>query len=131
MSTPSEEHDRWVVFPAGMTKTQVLGTYEHTYGRLPEVIHSPEESDTAFWWLGYVSKAEFNEKQHGEKRMRLILDRLDLKPEFERVNCSQTRFEHFDEKAQQAILAVGHATFQEFDSSNYNRIFAPKPEKNQ
>ena len=43
--------------------------------------------------------------------MKLFLDRGDLKPEHENVNCSQTKFEHFTDEAQAAIRAVGKATF--------------------
>lgn len=56
--------------------------------------------------------------------MRLILHRSDLLPEFENINCSQTKFEHFDFHAQEAINLLGTAIFQEDDKSNYNRIFA-------
>ena len=58
--------------------------------------------------------------------MKLTLDREDLKPEYQNINCSQTRFEHFTEKAQAAIVEVGHAQFREYDGSNYNAIYPPK-----
>ncbi len=55
--------------------------------------------------------------------MKLILYRESLKPEFQNINCSQTRFEHFTEEAQAAIRAVGRAQFREYDGSNYNAIY--------
>jgi hypothetical protein len=61
--------------------------------------------------------------------MRLTLDRDDLLPEFRDINCSQTKFEHFSNKAQRAIFMVGKATFYEYDGSNYNVIYAPKENK--
>lgn len=54
--------------------------------------------------------------------MKLIVDREDLKPEFKNINCSQTKFEHFQENVQAAIVAVGRAQFREYDGSNYNAI---------
>lgn len=58
--------------------------------------------------------------------MKLTLDREDLKPEYQDINCSQTRFEHFTKEAQAAIAAVGRAQFREYDGSNYNAIY-PEP----
>ena len=57
--------------------------------------------------------------------MKLTLDRADLKPEFETVNCSNLVYEHFKVAVQQAIRKVGRATFQEYDGSNYNAILVP------
>lgn len=61
--------------------------------------------------------------------MKLILDREDLKPEFQNINCSQTKFEHFTLQAQQAIREARRATFYEYDRSNYNVIYAPSLEE--
>lgn len=58
--------------------------------------------------------------------MKLTVDREDLKPEFVDTNCSLTLFEYFKKDVQIAILTVGKATFQEYDRSNYNVIYAPK-----
>ncbi len=55
--------------------------------------------------------------------MRITLDRLDIKPEFENINCSQTRIEHFKPEIQAVIRRAGRATFHEYDNSNYNAIF--------
>lgn len=55
--------------------------------------------------------------------MKLVLDREDLRPEFEGVSCSQTKFRYFKENVQAAIIAVGHAQFREYDGSNYNAIY--------
>lgn len=60
--------------------------------------------------------------------MKLTLDRLDLLPEHENMNCSRTKFEHFNDKSKKAIISVGRATFYEFDRSNYNAIYPPKKE---
>lgn len=62
--------------------------------------------------------------------MKLTLDRLDLLPEHERINCSATKFEHFKPQAQQAILTAGRATFIEYDGRSYNAIYPPKQEQN-
>lgn len=53
--------DHLVVFRGLVAREKVLEVYKDTYGRSPEVIHSPEESETAFWWLGYISPAEYNQ----------------------------------------------------------------------
>lgn len=58
--------------------------------------------------------------------MKLFLDRGDLRPEHENIDCSQTKLEHFTAEAQAAIRAVGKATFQEYDRSNYNVVYAPE-----
>lgn len=58
----AEEKDRLVVFRGIVPREKVLEVYEQTYGRPPEVIHSPEESQTAFWWVGRVSLEEY--RQH-------------------------------------------------------------------
>ena len=58
--------------------------------------------------------------------MKLTLDREDLRPEHQNVNCSQTRFEHFKPEVQTAIATVGRAQFREYDGSNYNAIYSPK-----
>lgn len=57
--------------------------------------------------------------------MKLTLDREDLKPEFKNINCSQTKFHHFNDEARIAIQAVGKGKFQEYDESNYNVIYSP------
>jgi hypothetical protein len=58
--------------------------------------------------------------------MKLTLDRDDLKPEYYNINCSQTKFQHFQYAVQDAISAVGRAQFVEYDGSNYNAIYPPK-----
>ena len=55
--------------------------------------------------------------------MRLTLDRIDLRPEHQKINCSRTRFEHFRPTVQQAIRIVGRAQFIEWDGENYNAIY--------
>jgi len=57
--------------------------------------------------------------------MKLTLDRIDLKPEFRDINCSQTMFSHFKDDVQTAIVSAGGATFWEYDRRNYNAILIP------
>ncbi len=61
--------------------------------------------------------------------MKLTLDRLDLRPEFREISCSQTRFEHFKQSVQWAIADVGRATFWEYNHDNYNAVHPPSGEK--
>jgi hypothetical protein len=58
--------------------------------------------------------------------MKLTIDRLDMKPEYREINCSLTRFEHFTDETQKAIIAAGRAQFREFDGRNYNAIYPPE-----
>lgn len=57
--------------------------------------------------------------------MKLTLDRLDLRTEFGNLNCSQTKYEHFNLDAQAAIRVVKRATFVEHDGRSYNAIYPP------
>lgn len=59
--------------------------------------------------------------------MKLELDREDLMPEFENVNTSQVRFEHFKPEVQRAIQEVGQATFWDWDRRNHNAVYPPSP----
>ncbi len=59
--------------------------------------------------------------------MLLTVDRQDLKGEHENIPCSSTKFEHFNEKAQAAISAVGCAMFVE--PQTYNAIYPPDEKK--
>lgn len=61
--------------------------------------------------------------------MKLTIDREDLRPEWQNINCSQTEFEHFNDETQRAIKVVGRATFFEYDRRNYNVIRYHKPLK--
>lgn len=59
--------------------------------------------------------------------MELNLHREDLKPEHKDISCSKTRFEHFNEEAQQAILAAGRGVFRDDDRwRSYNAILKPE-----
>ncbi len=58
--------------------------------------------------------------------MRLELGYEDLKPEHAGCNPSQTRFNKFTEKVQQAIQIAGEAVFYNGDRSNYNKIYPKK-----
>ena len=55
--------------------------------------------------------------------MKLTLDRVDLKPEYQKINCSQTKFEHFYPSVQQAIKVVGKAQFVDWGGENHNAIY--------
>jgi len=57
--------------------------------------------------------------------MKLELDRLDLKRKEKGIACSRISFEHLSEKAQEAVRAVGKATFWEFDRRCYNVVYPP------
>lgn len=71
---------------------------------------------------------EINQRQDGEN-MKLTLYRSDLRPEFEDMSFHEAKFKHFNENAQQAIVAVGRAVFFAYDHSDYNAIFLPKSKK--
>lgn len=60
--------------------------------------------------------------------MKLTLSRADLRDEHLGVNCSLTKFEHFNDDAQRAMQAMPKrkATFREYDDSNFNIIRAPE-----
>lgn len=58
--------------------------------------------------------------------MKLTLDRMDLLPEYEQLSTSKTKFEHFNDEAKTAIIAVGKAIFQSYDRELYNAIYAPR-----
>lgn len=59
--------------------------------------------------------------------MRLLLYHEDLLPEFEDINCSQTRIEYFKPEVQEAIKIVGRAKFvgwpERGENYQYNAIF--------
>lgn len=62
--------------------------------------------------------------------MKLLLYDEDLRPEHANINCSATRFEHFNDEAQAAIKAVRRAKFvarpDKGENYQYNAIHAPK-----
>lgn len=58
--------------------------------------------------------------------MQLTINRSDLRPEYVNTNCSQTKFNHFSDEAQQAMLVTGRAVFWESDGRNYNTVYPPK-----
>lgn len=43
--------------------------------------------------------------------MKLLLYREDMLPEFEKINCSQARIEHFKPEVREAVKIVGRAKF--------------------
>ena len=55
--------------------------------------------------------------------MELSLYDDDLKPEFQNLNTSQTKFHHFNERAQQAMKITGRSVFKRRDT--YNAIIPP------
>lgn len=60
--------------------------------------------------------------------MKLVLEPSDLKDGDWVIQCRDTTFQNFCPNAQAAILAVGSATYQEYDLAgrrSYNEIFAP------
>jgi len=57
-SQNSEDKDHWVIYPQAMSEEEVKADFRTFTGREPDVMHSPEESGTNFWFLGYVSLAE-------------------------------------------------------------------------
>ncbi len=75
-------------------------------------------------------------KDWKEEEMRLELDPLDLATEFQKMNegeptdqaisTSKVSFEHLNEAAQKAVVAVGRATFFNWTRKNYNTIYPPK-----
>ena len=42
-----------------MSEEEVRRRYFEMTGREPDLIHSPEESATDWWWTGWVSKEEY------------------------------------------------------------------------
>jgi len=60
--------------------------------------------------------------------MKLKVDRIDLETKHRNRNCSTINFEHFKPSVRTAIIAVGRATFYEFDGRSYNAIYPPQPQ---
>ena len=58
--------------------------------------------------------------------MKLELYPVDLETKHRDRNCSTINFEHFKPSVRTAIIAVGRATFYEFDGRSYNAIYPPK-----
>ena len=67
--------------------------------------------------------------------MRLTLDPLDLKPEFQIrgehgidqiCNSSEVTFEKLTDPAQAAVRAVGQGLFKAWDGRTYKNILPPK-----
>ena len=62
--------------------------------------------------------------------MRLTLDPKDLKPEFQKhddstISASKVTFEHLNPTAQNAVRAVGRATYYAWGGETYNAIYPP------
>jgi len=53
-----EDKDHWVVYPQTMNEAEVINDFRSFTGREPDVMHSPEDSGTKFWFVGYVSLKE-------------------------------------------------------------------------
>lgn len=51
------EH-QWRFLSAEMEHIYALGEFQRFFGREPDKIHSPPESKTRFWWMGWVTKNE-------------------------------------------------------------------------
>lgn len=66
--------------------------------------------------------------------MKLELDPMDLKPEFQtgkgysvdqKISARDIKFDMFKDDIQAAIIAVGGATFYAWDKQTYNAIAPP------
>ena len=58
----------WVVWRKELTEENIRSRYFEMTGRGPDLIHSPEESKTPFWWTGWVSKKEYYEYDKRRKQ---------------------------------------------------------------
>ena len=47
---------QWVIWKKELSEEEVRRRYFEMTGREPDLIHSPEESKTPFWWTGWLSK---------------------------------------------------------------------------
>ena len=50
---------QWVIWKKELSEEEVRRRYFEMTGREPDLIHSPEESKTPFWWTGWLSKEEY------------------------------------------------------------------------
>ena len=58
----------WVVWRKELTEENIRSRYFEMTGRGPDLIHSPEESKTDWWWTGWVSKKEYYEYDKRRKQ---------------------------------------------------------------
>jgi len=64
--------------------------------------------------------------------MKLLLDPLDLKPEFldddknQKCSTRNVTFEKLNEQSQNAVIAVSQAIFYAWDRKTHNAIYPPK-----
>ena len=63
-----EEGGHWVVWKKELTEDEVRRRYFEMTGREPDLIHSPGESKTDWWWTGWVSKKEYYEYDKRRKQ---------------------------------------------------------------
>ena len=63
-----EEGGHWVVWEKELTEENIRSRYFEMTGREPDLIHSPEESKTDWWWTGWVSKKEYYEYDKRRKQ---------------------------------------------------------------
>lgn len=49
----------WLIWPGKLTRQQVMNRYVELLGRDPDRIYSPEESQTLWWWTGWLDKDEY------------------------------------------------------------------------
>jgi hypothetical protein len=59
--------------------------------------------------------------------MKLEVGREDLKHEHRNIKCRQVDFKHLRSEVQEAVRAVGKATFYDTDRSNYSVVYPPEP----
>ncbi len=57
---------QWVIWKKELSEEEVRRRYFEMTGREPDLIHSPEESATDWWWTGWVSKKEYCEYKEKE-----------------------------------------------------------------
>lgn len=55
----TEDRDHWIVFPSGLSLSEVTAEYYNITGRRPDRIHSPKNSGLNFWFLGWLSRDEY------------------------------------------------------------------------
>ena len=59
---------QWVIWKKELSEEEVRRRYFEMTGREPDLIHSPEESKTPFWWTGWVNKKEYYEYDKRRKQ---------------------------------------------------------------
>ena len=55
-SSGKETKGGWMALPGWLNEEQVKEIYYKKIGREPDRIHSPKESATEFWWVGWTRR---------------------------------------------------------------------------